>query len=67
MKRKRILIWIMCLSAALLLTACGSSTGSGPDVTDVHTVRETLSLDSVPVTWNLLAQLLIRVGKSPTA
>ena len=29
MKRNHILIWIVCLSAAFLLTACGSSAGSG--------------------------------------
>ena len=35
----------------------------GPDISDAHTIRETLSLASVPVTWNLLAQMLIRVGE----
>jgi dipeptidase D len=35
----------------------------GPDVTDVHTPRETLYLDSVPKTWKLLEGLLLRVGE----
>ena len=35
----------------------------GPDISDAHTIRETLYLDSVPKVWNLLAELLIQIGK----
>ena len=35
----------------------------GPDISDAHTVRETLYLDSIPTVWNLLAALLLRVGQ----
>lgn len=35
----------------------------GPDITDVHTPRETLYLDSVPRTWKLLEGILLKIGK----
>ena len=35
----------------------------GPDISDAHTTRETLFLDSVPKVCNLLAELLIQIGK----
>ena len=34
----------------------------GPDIADAHTVNETLYLDSVPKLWNLVSELLVRVG-----
>ena len=35
----------------------------GPDISDAHTIRETLYLDSIPKVWNLLQSLLIRIGE----
>ncbi len=33
----------------------------GADIRDAHTTRETVMLDSIPVCWNLLAELLVRI------
>jgi di/tripeptidase len=30
----------------------------GPDITDAHTIRETLYLNSIPRVWNLLEGIL---------
>ena len=35
----------------------------GPDISDPHTVRETLYLDSIPKVWRLLEGILIRIGE----
>ena len=36
----------------------------GPDITDAHTVNETLYLDSIPKVWNLLEGLIVQIGES---
>lgn len=35
----------------------------GPDLSDPHTERETLYLDSIPKVWRLLEGILIRIGE----
>lgn len=36
----------------------------GPDISDAHTINETLYLDSVPKIWRLLEGLLVKVGEA---
>ena len=33
----------------------------GPDLKDVHSPKETLYLNSIPKTWNLLQEILLQV------
>ena len=35
----------------------------GPDLSDPHTVKETLYLDSIPKVWKLLEGILMRIGE----
>lgn len=35
----------------------------GPDLVDVHTVNETLYIESIPKVWNLLEGILMKVGE----
>lgn len=34
----------------------------GPDVANARTINETLYLDSIPKLWNLVCELLVRIG-----